>query len=406
MLPRSKTIKQFAVEMQLKGEHLVSSIFAKVLPGVDASVRRRILFIEDRVPHPHLGAGYPRSNVILWDLTRMGYEVTLYPLIYPKEPEETAHEDIPPEVKIAMGHGSAGLRRFLTERRGRYGLIFVSRPHNMAVLRHVLPIMRRPRIVYDAEALFCLRGIEQLRAEGLPLSAAAEQQMISKEVGLAAGSRCVISVSELERSRFVAHGFKRVFILSHSVEPRPTPAPFDRRKDFLFVGPVDNVWAPNAVAVTWFAREILPRIREQLGQDVRFLIAGHHSAAIVAAVGGGVEFLGRVEDLTATYNSARAFVAPLRIAAGIPLKVIEAAAYGLPVVGTKLMATQLVWQDGVEMLTANTAEEFAAACVRLYGDIDVWNDLRLNALQRVQNDHSPETFSRKLRLVLEEALKA
>ncbi|HEX8920259.1 MAG TPA: hypothetical protein VF766_02205, partial [Pyrinomonadaceae bacterium] len=27
---------------------------------------RRILVIEDRVPHNYLGAGYPRSNFILW----------------------------------------------------------------------------------------------------------------------------------------------------------------------------------------------------------------------------------------------------------------------------------------------------------------------------------------------------
>src|SRR5947207_7010338 len=39
---------------------------------------KRVLFIEDRVPHPFLGAGFPRSNRILSEMVRMGLPVTLY----------------------------------------------------------------------------------------------------------------------------------------------------------------------------------------------------------------------------------------------------------------------------------------------------------------------------------------
>lgn len=404
MRSRSKIIEEFALEVRLLCKNLLAAILDRVLPGVDVAARRRILFIEDRVPHPHLGAGYPRSNVILWDLTKLGYDVTLYPLIYPDESEENAYEDIPANVKVALGCGSAGLRQFLAERPGHFGLIFVSRPHNMAELRRVLPIKRRPRIIYDAEALFCMREIEQRRLEGRPLSVRVEQKMIGREVALAAASRCIVSVSEPERSRFVAAGFRRVFTLSHAVEQQATPAPFNQRTGFLFVGPLDGPGTPNGAAVIWFAREILPRIRKQLGEAVPFRVCGHYKDTVAAAVGDGVEFLGRVDNLAALYNEARAFVAPSLVAAGIPLKVIEAAAYGLPTVVTTLLANQLGWQSRVELLSGGTAEEFAAACVRVYTDEAVWNGLRLKALERVQRDHSPQRFLRKLENIVEEAL--
>ena len=49
---------------------------------------------------------------------------------------------------------------------------------------------------------------------------------------------------------------------------------------------------------------------------------------------------------------------------------LEAAAYGLPVVGTDLLAEQLGWESGRELLTAppGDATAFADACVTAYRD--------------------------------------
>jgi len=403
--PRVRTVGRLAGDVRAAGRNRIAAMLDRMLPR-SAEARHRVLVIEDRVPHPHFGAGNPRSNVILRDLTELGFDVTLYPLVYPDDSQGTAHADMPAGVEVATGRGATGLRRLLTGGRGRYGVIFVSRPHNIEVLRRVLPMARRPKVIYDAEALFCMREIEQRRVEGRPWSPRIEQRVIAREIRLAAGSRCVVTVSESDRHRFVAGGFRRVVTLSHSIEAQPTQAPFDQRRDFLFVGPVDDVRTPNVVAVTWFAQEVLPRIRRQLSAEVRLIVAGHQAASVVAEAGRGVEFLGRVGDLTPIYNGARVFVAPSKFAAGIPLKVIEAAAYGLPVVGTTLMATQLGWRDGVEMLAADGADAFAAACVRLYTDQPVWNELRVNALARVERDHAPERFSRTLKLILDQAFDA
>ena len=57
-----------------------------------------------------------------------------------------------------------------------------------------------------------------------------------------------------------------------------------------------------------------------------------------------------IDDIRPFYNQARLFVAPTRYAAGIPHKVHEAAAYGLPIVTTSLIAQQLGWKHETELL--------------------------------------------------------
>ena len=106
--------------------------------------------------------------------------------------------------------------------------------------------------------------------------------------------------------------------------------------------------------------------------------------------------LGGVADLRPLYDEARVFVAPTRFASGIPLKVIHAAAHGLPVVATSLLAKQLAWQDGRELLQADSADDFAVACATLHEDPVLWDRVRTNALGRAAGDYSTRAFSKAL----------
>jgi glycosyltransferase involved in cell wall biosynthesis len=105
-----------------------------------------------------------------------------------------------------------------------------------------------------------------------------------------------------------------------------------------------------------------------------------------------VRFLGHVPNLTAAYDEARIFVAPTRYAAGIPHKVHEAAARGIPIVATPLLASQLGWHDGEPFLVAADADAFADKCVELYTNCALWAQLREAGLQRISKECSVETF--------------
>ena len=405
-LKRVKNSIRRRAELRLDALRLQASMRRHLLRRFGAH-GKRILVIEDRVPHNYLGSGYPRSNFILWELVRMGYRVTLYPLIFPSEERKSVYDDIPVEVEVMLDLGHDHLASVLRKRKGYYDLIFVSRPDNMAALSLALPQPNKIPIVYDAEALFCMRKIEKARMMGQPLPPEEAQRLIGEEVRLARDSFCVASVSDNEARNFVEHGVRKAYTLSHAVELRPTPKPFAARRDLLFVGPVRVLDSPNGDAVQWFIREIFPLVRKRLGPDVKFLVAGPNSPEVTGALAGeAIEFTGKVDDLTELYDRARLFVVPTRFSAGIPLKILETASRGLPVVATALVAGQLGWQHETELLVAHDAEGFAAACARLYEDGALWNQLRANALKRVGVDNSPEAFSTRLRAIIEEALGA
>ena len=346
-----------------------------------------------------LGSGFPRSNRILAELVKLGHAVTFYPTNYPQEDWADVYQDIPSEVEVMLDHGWERLKEFLSKRSDYYDLIFISRPHNMAsfnsILAEIPNICGRAKIIYDAEALFSYREIEQRRLEGKELSAVEQAQLIRDEVSLAEKCHCIVSVSNCESREFSTYGFKRVYTLGHSVEIAPTQNDFEERKDILFVGAIHSATSPNADSMIWFSEDILPLIQKSLGKDVKLMIAGVSCPEFQARFNNGsIQLLGKVDDLTPLYNGARLFIAPTRFSAGIPLKVCEAAAYGLPTVATSLTGLQLGWTNERELLLADDPRGFADACVRLYTDPSLWKQLRDNMIKRAREDFSPESIFR------------
>jgi glycosyltransferase involved in cell wall biosynthesis len=124
--------------------------------------------------------------------------------------------------------------------------------------------------------------------------------------------------------------------------------------------------AHNIDAAVLLAEQILPRVREQI-PDSTLRLVGAEPAQEVLKLGElpGVEVTGYVQDLNDYLNQAAVFAAPLRFAAGIQNKVLEAMAAGRPVVTTSLVNEGLGAKASEEVLLADTAEEMARQIVSL-----------------------------------------
>jgi len=246
--------------------------------------------------------------------------------------------------------------------------------------------------IYDAEAIYVLREIARRRLIGQPIGEADARALIEAELGLTRGCAAVLAVSEDERRLFVAAGVPNVRVAGHAVEPRPTTTAFERRRSILFVGAF-SAESPNEDAVLFFCREVVPALRTSGRCSAPIVVAGaaipDHLTAFDDAT---IAWHSHVDDLTPLYEDARVFVAPTRYAAGISLKVIEAAARGIPVVCTGLVADQLGWNDGIELLAADNPTAFADAIASLFADRVLWLRLREAALKRVTSDYNAATF--------------
>jgi len=354
----------------------------------------RVLII-DWVPHIREGAGSPRLNRILRLLAGAGYRVTLHPVEPCLEQDEALYSDIPSKVEVIRGRGIDHIEAFLSERAREFGTIIVGRPMNMARLgpafdRHP-EFIRDARLVYDSEALFAMRTISQRELLGDSLTPDEQSHLLAQEVGLATRARAVLAVSRAEQKLFRDHGAPNVFLVGYPIDPAPTPRSFAERDGLLFVGRIAEDGWPNTDALVWYRDHVLPRLAER-GCEPLLTVAGKTGARQLADhIDDRMRYLGVVDDLVPLYDRTRVFIAPTRFAAGTPAKLYEAAAHGVPIVATRLLADQLGWQPGEDLLASEVgdAEAFAENIVALYTQPELWARLRTNALARIAAECAP-----------------
>ena len=398
---RTKHAIQLANHFPPAGGTMLKARFAAPLRD-----QKRILFIDDRVPHRDQGAGNPRANLILNLMHELGYQVTILPNIYANyENRETVYRDIDRFVEIAPGAGFTWIPEFIAARAGYYDIIWISRPHNMKVIApHLGKIPGKVPVIYDAEAISAEREIQKEKLSGISNRKKTASAMLEPELDLCRKAGTIVAVSEADAEKFRAGGIRRVSVLGHAVETVKAPAPFSARNGLLFVGNLDSDDSPNVDSVMWFVKEVFPLIRKEL-PHVELHIAGSDKAPSLNRLHtDGLFFHGRIPDLAGFYRKSRVFIAPTRFAAGIPYKIHEAASYGIPVVATELLASQLGWQHKVHLLAAPPEQrEFSRQVVELYQNELLWDQLQKTALETMQSQHGYETYKQNLSGILTSA---
>lgn len=408
-----------AIELQKRNSDIFRFKHAKALssrhlpvtaPPVRARQRRdsapRLLVVDDRVPMPNLGSGYPRAAQMLSEISAAGWSATLYSTAVPYFSCEKAYKAIPATTELTYGEPNVSLANFLRDRLGCFDTILISRPHNMVRFRKAVaqvPGWERVPILYDAEAIFAERdfALSQL-GSGKVFD---YRQALADELALAKGVRTVFSVSGTEAATFRAHGYNDVRILGHALSPRPVGDGPEGRQNMLFVGALDDDHSPNVDSLDWFVRTVMPRIDAAIGTDWWLDVAGRAGARTLRTLESNrVRIHGKIDDLDPFYARSRIFIAPTRYAAGIPMKVHEAASVGLPTVATDLLARQLSWTHGQELMCATGPDDFAACCVKLHRDDTLWSLLRAGGLASIRRDCAPEAFRDTLRGALRDSL--
>lgn len=350
----------------------------------------RVLFIDDTVPLRSLGSGFVRSNDLVHAMADLGCGVTVYPVN--GCPHDPAHVfgDMPETVEVMHTHSASRLKSFLEGRRGYYDTVWICRAHNLNRVRTVLSQLRdagllTARVILDTEAVTPRRDVlrAHLANEPFDLDAA----MVQFAAG-AAFCDVAVAVTDAEADILRGQGLPRVATVGHVIEPRPTRRIFAERGGMLFVGAIHTQDSPNYDSLVWFADHVLPRIEATLGWAARLSIAGYVAPGVDMSrftANSRIRHYGSVADLTPLYNRHRVFVAPTRFAAGAPYKVLEAASFGVPVVGTDLLAEELGWQSGVDLLSApvGDAAGFADAILAAHEHQDTWQGLRRHALDRL-----------------------
>jgi glycosyltransferase involved in cell wall biosynthesis len=342
----------------------------------DGHAPARLLIVDDRVPHVDRGGGDPRMHRMLMEL------LALWPLVrvtlFASMPDNGSLYARPLRqagIEVVFGES---LDAWLALRRGSFDVILISRPR--PVLDTIRTTQPQARIVYDMEALHFRRYQRMLRvaspddARGL---ANAASDLLALETKLVAASDVVIAVSEDDRSfaRIVAPATPS-FVVSHASEAPPSVPSFEARRDMIFFGAFWNPGSPNEDAVLRLARHVMPLVWAE-DPSIRLVIVGADPTPAVQRLdGGNITVRGYISNPIEVLTRARVHVVPIRMGAGVKLRLIDSMAAGLPFVTTTIGAEGLPLGPLTDTIVADAPADLARRALALYHDSRLWTNVQ------------------------------
>ncbi len=210
-------------------------------------------------------------------------------------------------------------------------------------------------------------------------------------------SLCLV-VTGLEKARL--NQLNNVRAVGNGVDLRYfKPDDKAERQGLVFTGTMS--YQPNADAVKYFVRELLPAIRRELPGIDLTVVGRKPPWSLKRRRWQGVRFTGEVEDIRPFLRRARVFVNPLRLGVGLQNKLLQAMACGAPVVTTPFAARALGAADGHQLLVGRGDEEFVSRVVRVCRLPKVASQLSRSGRRFVENRYSWEEKFRQLEAAIE-----
>ena len=160
-------------------------------------------------------------------------------------------------------------------------------------------------------------------------------------------------------------------------------------------------YRPTVRGAQWFAREVWPRLRSAV-PEARWVLAGARPTAAVRRLARlpGVEVHADVPDLGSFLVESRVAIAPMSSGSGVPMKVLEAMAAGVPAVVHPWAAEGLIEEVGNAVAVASEADDWVANLERLLRDPGAANDLGRRGHELWRRFYHPERVAEQIREVV------
>lgn len=224
----------------------------------------------------------------------------------------------------------------------------------------------------------------------------------------------VLTVSENDR-QFFSHFVdpSRLTVIPTGVDCdyfKPAAAAQDSRTEdpqtLVYTGSMD--WLPNEDAVFYFARQILPLVRQDF-PEVSLCVVGRNPSPRLRSLAvqeTNMQLTGRVPDIRPFLARGSVVVVPLRIGGGTRLKIFEAMAMGKAVVSTSIGAEGLPVRHGENILLADEPSAFADSVRSLLRDASRRQHLGAAARKLVAENYSWSKVGQLFAAALQEVVTA
>jgi glycosyltransferase involved in cell wall biosynthesis len=253
-----------------------------------------------------------------------------------------------------------------------------------------------PRLVFNPVDLHFIRQEREARLRGDAEGVVMAETTRKREEQLVRETDASIVVSAAERT-LLAESVPEAYVVQLPLarEIRSPKTPFEARSGIGFIAGFSHL--PNVDALQFFLAQIWPLVIEYL-PDCEFTIVGPDlPGGMIESVRGTVRYLGYLPEIWDWLESLRLTVAPLRYGAGAKGKVASSLAAGVPCITTSVGAEGMDLQHGVNVLIADSPQDFAAQIERAYTDPILWSLISAGAQQHAERKLSIANWRRLFR---------
>ncbi|MEO7065680.1 MAG: glycosyltransferase, partial [Rhodanobacter sp.] len=372
--------------------------------AVERAVRRRsrgqILVVDAMTPDPSRDSGSLRLCAILRLLGEQGWSTTFLP--------DDGHASSA-EINSLGALGTEVLHKPWVADLPHWLRSHGRDLHAVILCRHTVAgqyasLVRRhapqARLLFDTVDLHFLREQRAAKLRGSNTMARQAESSRRNELALITQCDATFVVSPHEQTLLAQQVPQaRVELLSNIHEVHGCRNPFQGRKDLVFIGGYGH--PPNADAIHWMFKQILPQLRTTLPNVLLHVIGNLPDTIRNDLARPGLELHGHVNDLSPWLEHCLASLAPLRFGAGVKGKINMAMSYGLPVIATSVAVEGMNLTDGEDVLVADDCADIVAAVQRLSTDPELWAKLSSNSMKNVREHFSSSSAAATLRRVLD-----
>lgn len=148
----------------------------------------------------------------------------------------------------------------------------------------------------------------------------------------------------------------------------------------------------NVEAALWFSNQVFPIIQKEIPES-RFYIVGKDPAKRLLELSennSNIVVTGTVDKIDDYYKQTDLVVVPLSHGGGVKVKVIEALGYGKLLVSTAKGIEGTTFRNKKELMTAESAEEFARICINALQNISCYEEIRRCGYENIRKNFTWE----------------
>lgn len=160
------------------------------------------------------------------------------------------------------------------------------------------------------------------------------------------------------------------------------------------IGAMD--WRPNADGIDWFLATIWPNVSVK-NTKIKLYLAGRKMPDwLLQFKMNNVVIEGEVADSHQFINSKSIMIVPLTSGGGMRVKIIEGMAFGKTIISTSVGAEGIDYEDGKNILIANSEKEFEEAILKCINNNDFSDSIGRNARILAESKYNNQLICNKL----------